>query len=207
LPAVPAFRNARRMRRIVLPLLLLLAASCDREPADSTGTARTAAPAAPAAPDSRGKVDRSHTGQPAPDTEFDDPDGETVTLESFRGKPVLVNFWATWCAPCVKEMPTLDRLAAKSGDKLQVIAVSQDSGGREKVDEFFSKAKLTALEPYMDSKLALMGEMRVDVLPTTILLDSKGREVWRVVGEEDWTSARAAALIAEASKVSREAAR
>jgi thiol-disulfide isomerase/thioredoxin len=183
---------------------MLLASSCDRPPADSTNTARTAASATPVA---RGKVDRSHAGKAAPDTEFDDPDGETVTLESFRGKPVLVNFWATWCAPCVKEMPTLDRLAAKSGDKLQVIAVSQDSGGREKVDDFFSRAKLKALEPYMDSKLALMGEMRVDVLPTTILLDSRGREVWRMVGEEDWTGARAAALIGEAAGVSREAAR
>jgi len=202
------------MLRTLLPLLLLLfATACGRQPTGSANASivldagNSVGATASAVPDSKGKVDRSHAGKPAPDTEFDDPDGETVTLESFQGKPALVNFWATWCAPCVKEMPTLDRLAAKSGGKLQVIAVSQDTGGPEKVDEFFSKAKLKALEPYMDSKLALMGEMRVDVLPTTVLLDSKGREVWRVVGEEDWTSPRAAALIAEASGVSREAAR
>jgi thiol-disulfide isomerase/thioredoxin len=190
------------MRRTAL-LLLLLAAACERQPARSENTQS----AAPAAPQTSAKVDRSHAGAAAPQTEFDDPDGETVTLASFEGKPVLLNFWATWCAPCVKEMPTLDRLAARQSDKLQVIALSQDTGGREPVDAFFSKAGLKALEPYMDPKLALMGELRVDVLPTTILFDAGGREVWRVTGEEDWTGARAAALIAQASSVSRAAAR
>lgn len=183
------------MRRTAL-LLLLLASACERQPAPSNSMRQSAAPAAPRA---AGKLDRSHAGKPAPETEFDDPDGETVTLASFEGKPLLLNFWATWCGPCVKEMPTLDRLAARAGAKLQVVALSQDSGGREKVDAFFSKAKLTALEPYIDPKLAVMSQLRVEVLPTTILFDSKGREVWRVVGEEDWTSARAAALLAEAA--------
>lgn len=180
--------------------MVLLAASCDRHPATSNDAARASAPAAaaPTAPEAKAKVDRSHAGQAAPDTEFDDPDGETVTLESFQGKPVLVNFWATWCAPCVKEMPTLDRLAARERDKLQIIALSQDTGGREKVDDFFTKAKLTALEPYIDPKLALMGQMRIDVLPTSVLFDARGREIWRVTGEEDWTGPRATALLAEA---------
>jgi thiol-disulfide isomerase/thioredoxin len=181
------------MRRLLI-LLLVFVGGCDSQPASSN---RTAEAAAPAAPKPAGKVDRGHAGKPAPDTEFDDPDGDTVTLASFQGKPLLLNLWATWCGPCVKEMPTLDTLAARQGDKLQVVALSQDTGGPEKVDAFFSKAKIGKLEAYMDPKLAVMGDLGVEVLPTTILFDSKGREVWRVTGELDWQSPKAAALIAE----------
>ncbi|MBV8686026.1 MAG: TlpA family protein disulfide reductase [Alphaproteobacteria bacterium] len=189
------------MRRLPLALLLL-AAACDRPaPAPANGAAAQAqAPQAAPAPPAAGKVDRSRAGKAAPDTEFDDPDGDTVTLASFAGKPLLLNFWATWCGPCVKEMPTLDRLAADQGGKLQVVALSQDMDGREKVDAFFEKAKLETLQPYMDTKLALMGALGVDVLPTTILFDSQGREVWRVTGEMDWTGATARALVAEAAR-------
>jgi thiol-disulfide isomerase/thioredoxin len=184
------------MRRLVLAFLAL-AAGCDRQPAPSNPAARVEAPA-PVPPAPAGKLDRSRAGKAAPQIEFQDPDGETVTLASFEGKPVLLNFWATWCGPCVKEMPTLDRLAARQGGRLQVIALSQDDGGREKVDAFMAKAKLSAIEPYTDSKLAAMGALGVEVLPTTILFDAKGLEIWRVTGELDWTSPKAAALVGEA---------
>jgi thiol-disulfide isomerase/thioredoxin len=180
------------MRRLSI-LLLVLLSGCDRQPAPSN---RSTA-AAPAAPEPAGKVDRSHAGKPAPGTEFDDPDGDTVTFAAFQGKPLLLNLWATWCPPCVKEMPTLDALAGRQGDKLQVVALSQDKDGREKVDAFFSKAKIGKLEAYMDPKLAVMGDLRVEVLPTTILFDARGREVWRVSGELDWKGPKATALIAE----------
>lgn len=187
------------MLRLLVPSLLLLAA-CHRQPptsqSEENGQARVPAQAA-AAPGPSGKLDRSHSGTAAPQSEFDDPEGDTVTLASFAGKPVLLNLWATWCGPCVREMPSLDRLAAAQGDKLQVVALSQDDG-REKVDAFLSRARLARLEPYMDPKLSMMAALRVEVLPTTILFDSRGREVWRVTGDLDWQSARAAALVGEA---------
>ncbi|HEY0411834.1 MAG TPA: TlpA disulfide reductase family protein [Allosphingosinicella sp.] len=177
-----------------LLLVLMLLAACQREAAPpAPEDNRAAAEPAPA-----GKIDRSHAGKAAPATSFEDPDGEAATLAGFEGRPLLVNLWATWCGPCVKEMPTLDRLAAAQAGRLQVVAISQDMEGRDKVEAFFRKAKLTTLEPYLDAKLALMGDLGVEVLPTTILFDAEGREVWRVTGEEDWEGPRAAALVKEA---------
>jgi thiol-disulfide isomerase/thioredoxin len=145
-----------------------------------------------------GKLDRSHRGEAAPATTFEDPDGEPTSLAEFSGKPVLVNLWATWCAPCVAEMPTLDALAERQGERLQVLAVSQDLDGREKVDAFFDKQGFRKLETWLDPKMELMAALKVDTLPTTILYDAGGREVWRVVGMEDWQSDRSAALLGEA---------
>ena len=164
------------MRLAILSLLLLASAACTSESPAPEGNA--AAPAAAPARPAAGQVDRSRAGTPGPETAFEDPDGESVQLSAFEGKPLLLNLWATWCGPCVKELPTLDALAAERAGRLQVVALSQDSGGREKVDAFLAKARLGTLEPY---------------------LDSKGREVWRRVGEEDWTGPRAAALLAEAT--------
>jgi thiol-disulfide isomerase/thioredoxin len=123
----------------------------------------------------------------------------TGILASFRGKPLLVNLWATWCAPCVAEMPTLDALAAREKD-LQVLAVSQDLDGKEKVDAFFAQRGFRMLQPYIDPQLSLMSELKVNTLPTTILYDAEGREVWRMTGMEDWEASRAAGLIQEAAK-------
>ena len=112
---------------------------------------------------------------------------------------MLVNLWATWCAPCVAEMPTLDALAVREEGRLHVLALSQDLDGQAKVDTFFAERRFARLEPYIDPQLALMGELAVQSLPTTILYDAEGREVWRVTGIEDWQSARAAKLIEEAA--------
>ena len=147
------------------------------------------------APAGAGAVDRSHKGEAAPATPFTGPDGRKMTLADFRGKPVLLNLWATWCAPCVKEMPTLDALAVSQGDKLKVLTLSQDFDAA-KVAPFFAKAGFKRLESYLDTETAFSSGMGLN-LPTTILYDAKGREVWRVAGEMDWSGARAAALIAE----------
>jgi thiol-disulfide isomerase/thioredoxin len=144
------------------------------------------------------KIDRSHAGSAAPAGEFEDPDGEAVSFAVFQGKPLLVNLWATWCAPCVAEMPTLDALAAQEKDRLQVLALSQDADGRAKVEAFFNEHKFRTIEPYLDPKMEMMSDLKVDTLPTTILYDGKGREIWRVIGMEDWRSPRAAALLKEA---------
>jgi thiol-disulfide isomerase/thioredoxin len=184
------------MRPILLLLLVLAACGPAGEQAN------TAAPdqprwSGPAEAPRTGKLDRSHAGEAAPATEFQDPDGAAASLADFRGRPVLLNLWATWCAPCVAEMPTLDTLAARESDRVQVLTVSQDLDGREKVEAFFAKQGYRNLETWLDPQMALMTELKADTLPTTILYDSRGREVWRVVGMEDWESGRAALLLKE----------
>jgi thiol-disulfide isomerase/thioredoxin len=144
-------------------------------------------------------VDRSHRGQPGPDATFQDPDGGDISLAEFKGTPVLVNLWATWCAPCVKELPTIDVLARTHGrgGALGVVAVSQDSGPQGSVEAFLQKLKVDDLVAYHDPKMALSGALNAQVLPTTVLLDAEGKEVWRYVGDLDWTSEEARKLLAE----------
>ena len=133
----------------------------------------------------------------APSASFRGPDDAPVTLAAFRGRPLLVNLWATWCAPCVAEMPTLDALAVKSGERMAVIAVAQDLQGAEIVDPWFQKAGRTALQPYVDPENGLLDAAN-SALPTSIYYDAEGREIWRVVGAIDWQGKEAQALLAEA---------
>ncbi|HJS40482.1 MAG TPA: TlpA disulfide reductase family protein [Sphingomicrobium sp.] len=144
-------------------------------------------------------VDRSQKGKPAPDTVFNNPDGGEISLADFEGTPVLVNLWATWCAPCVKELPTLDKLAeghAVDG-QLGVIAVSQDMGPQHSVKAFLDKLGIRHVGAYHDATMGLSGALGVQVMPTTILYDSQGREVWRYIGDLDWSGAEAASLLSE----------
>ena len=142
-------------------------------------------------------VHRDNAGKVAPAAEFNDPDGKPVTIAAFKGKPLLVNLWASWCAPCVKELPTLDQLARRGG--VQVLAVSQDDGPHASVVAFLQAHRIATLKPYQDSKMALSSALGPDtVLPTSILIDANGKEVWRYVGDLDWTSPQAATLLAEA---------
>jgi thiol-disulfide isomerase/thioredoxin len=192
-----------------LPGLLfgLALAGCDRQKAAApqggapqAANAVTAA-AAPAEAYPTGRLDRSHAGTPAPDALFEDGDGEPVRLSVFRGRPLLVNMWATWCGPCVVEMPSLDALAAREGATLQILAVSQDSDddARAKVSDFFRAHHFANLEPYLDRHMGLMTGLQLQELPTTILYDAEGREVWRMTGMADWQGARAASLLREAN--------
>ena len=194
-------------RNIVLILTLCLAGSiagCDREKhgqEQAAGGEGNISPGeakdTPAVGQFQHQVDRSHAGKPATAAAFRGPDDAPVTLASFRGKPLLVNLWATWCAPCVAEMPTLDKLAAARRDTMTVLAVAQDLQGAEVVDPWFQKAGLKALQPYIDPQNGLLDDANT-ALPTSILYDAKGREVWRIVGAIDWQGAEAKALLAEA---------
>lgn len=185
----------------------LALAGCDRQKAAAPqgGAPQAAnassAAATPAEPYPTGRLDRSHAGTPAPDVLFEDGEGEPVRLSVFRGRPLLVNMWATWCGPCVVEMPSLDALAAREGATLQILAVSQDSddNARTKVGDFFRAHRFVRLEPYLDRQMGLMTGLGLQELPTTILYDSEGREVWRMTGMADWQGARAASLLREAS--------
>lgn len=184
--------------RPILSLLLILAACGDTKTATNSAAPDQPGWSGPAQAPPTGRLDRTHSGEPAPATAFEDPDGAPASLAGFRSRPVLVNLWATWCAPCIAEMPTLDRLAAREADRLQILTISQDLDGREKVEAFFAKQGYRNLETWLDPQMALMTGLRADTLPTTILYDSEGREVWRVVGMEDWESGRAALLLKEA---------
>jgi len=181
-------------------LMALALAGCDRQKAAAPqGEAPQAAnAAAPEQPYPTGRLDRSRAGTPAPEVAFENPQGRPVNLSVFRGRPLLVNLWATWCGPCVVEMPSLDRLAAREGEGLQVVAVSQDIDGRQKVGDFFAARNFTRLEPYLDGEMGLMAALRIDTLPTTILYDSEGNEVWRMTGMAEWEGERAARLLREA---------
>ncbi|PKP86287.1 MAG: thiol:disulfide interchange protein [Alphaproteobacteria bacterium HGW-Alphaproteobacteria-17] len=196
------------IRRVPNPYLAILAvllagsiAGCDREkagggqPAD--GQANISAGQAKGVGQFEYMIDRSHKGEAAPTAAFTGPDDATVTLAAFRGKPLLVNLWATWCAPCVAEMPTLDALAARSGEAMAVIAVAQDLQGAEVVDPWFQKAGLKALQPYLDPENGLLDAYN-SALPTTIFYDAAGQEIWRAIGAIDWQGKDAQALLAEA---------
>ncbi len=179
------------MRLIVLLLISLLGLACDRQ----KGTGEQAAPVA--AEPQQG-VDRSHRGEAAPTVSLNDPDGGDISLADFRGTPVLVNLWASWCAPCVKELPTLDRLALARDGELGVVAVSQDMGSQSSVRAFLGTRKIANLGAYHDPEMALTDALSVQIMPTTVLYDGAGREVWRFTGDLDWTSAEAGKLLAEA---------
>ncbi len=145
-----------------------------------------------------GTLDRSHKGAAMPDVSFQAPDGATVKLAAFKGQPVLVNVWATWCGPCIAEMPTLEKLATREAGRLQVLAVSQDMKGRPAVDKWWSTQGFKSLQPYVDQKGDLGFALGGGVLPTTILFDKDGKEIWRMVGGAEWDNAASKALIEEA---------
>ncbi|MEH3045786.1 TlpA family protein disulfide reductase [Sphingomonas adhaesiva] len=176
----------------------LAATACDRgSPGNGQADANVASSEEVTASAPRAdKVDRSHKGERAPDVAFTTADGKPATLAGYAGKPLLVNLWATWCAPCVKEMPTLDAAAEALGDEVKVIAVSQDMEPA-KATAFFAERKLPALALHLDPKLALSTAYAAN-LPTTILYGADGKEIWRVTGDLDWTGAQAKALLAEA---------
>ena len=182
--------------RLIVPLLLLavtpMAAGCDRQKAD--------APQAPAADAQEAKgIDRSHRGEPAPTVKFKNPDGGDFDLTKFKGVPVLVNWWASWCAPCIKELPTLQLLEQAQADEgqLGVIAVSQDMAPQGSVEAFLGERDIGRFAAFHDPDMKLTSALGIQIMPTTILYDAQGKEVWRYVGDLDWTGGEAKKLLSE----------
>ena len=186
--------------RLIACLLALGALSaCDRQKDETPQAGGRDTAAAPVAGVPAKGVDRSRAGTPAPSVTFQNPDGGEFDLSKFKGGPVLVNLWATWCAPCVKELPTLQKLEERHAvdGGLGIIAVSQDMAPKASVDAFL-KSKGIALRSFLDPDMKLTGALGVEVMPTTVLYDAQGKELWRYTGDLDWTGAEAAKLLAEA---------
>ena len=131
-----------------------------------------------------------------PAIKFVDAKGEAKTLADWKGRTVLLNLWATWCAPCRKEMPDLDKLQAElGGDKFEVIALGIDRGGVKAAEKFLEQVAAKRLALYVDSTAKMAGDLRVIGLPATLLIDADGREVGRLLGPAEWASDEAKALI------------
>jgi thiol-disulfide isomerase/thioredoxin len=131
-----------------------------------------------------------------PDIRFLNGNGAEVSLASFRGKVVLLNVWATWCAPCREEMPDLDKLQAALGsDKFQVVALAVDKSGIDGAKKFLADIKTAKLEPFADPTAKEGLRLKVIGMPTTILIDAQGREIGRLIGPAKWNSPEAKKLI------------
>jgi thiol-disulfide isomerase/thioredoxin len=134
--------------------------------------------------------------QPLPPLTFETLDGQPASLADFAGKVVVLNLWATWCAPCREEMPGLDRLQAQfAGRDLVVLALSVDRAGPERVRKFLDEVGVKQLHVYRDPKAAATRAVKVPGLPATILVDRKGQEVGRVLGIAQWDGPAAVAVM------------
>lgn len=123
-------------------------------------------------------------------------DGRKLDLKDFRGRLVLVNFWATWCFPCIREMPHLLALQKRrGGEDFTVLALSQDFNGWEKVAPFIEKNGLQELPVYLDDRLAISRSLKIPGLPVTVLLDRDGTVLGQLVGDADWGSSDVVELI------------
>ena len=146
-----------------------------------------------------GEMDRfkkAKAPKPLPDLAFQDANDNPLRFADFRGRALLINFWATWCAPCVKEMPSLDRLQAEMPrDRFLVIPISLDGPSRPKVAPFYKEQNLLSLRIYYDKGRKAMSTLGVTLLPTSILVDPDGRELGRLEGDADWDTPEGIALM------------
>ena len=175
---------------VIARLLLALGAAATLAACDGGDKGNPPAPQATAAVKPAASllnvVDRSHAGILAPDIIFERRGGDKAKLADFRGKKVLVNLWATWCAPCIAEMPQLYQLAASRRGNTVVLPISQDMEGWLAVNKFFTEGKFNTLEPYVDQPGSFAEMLKVKGLPISILYDEEGKEIWRVAGTPNW---------------------
>lgn len=126
-----------------------------------------------------------------PEIQFQDGAGRPRSLAEFRGKVVVLNLWATWCAPCREEMPALDRLQTKLGGRdFEVVALSIDHQGPQVVRKFYDELGIKALQLYIDPSAQAGFKLATRGLPTTLIVDRAGREVGRRVGPAEWDAPR-----------------
>lgn len=127
-----------------------------------------------------------------PSREILAPGGKPISFSSFEGKPLLINFWATWCAPCVVELPSLQKFAEHYKDRINVIAVSLDPIKKQPgVASFLEKRGISAFAGYFDESGVLGSELQLRGIPTSFLIGKNGQILYRFEGDADWTSASA----------------
>lgn len=198
------------MKPVLVPAMLAtlaLLAACQQQPSPKAEEVapqdqrpegpRTETPGRPGETAKTG-FDHSFAGTLAPTLALETgPDGATETiadiLKANPGQKLLVNLWATWCAPCLKELPTLDRLAADTKGKLVVVPVSQDMEGWRAVSKAFTPAKYPNLATRVESGMQFGFQLKAKGLPITILYGENGQEIWRYAGDRDWASAESRA--------------
>ena len=140
----------------------------------------------------------------APKTIFFDTGGKELTLNDFNGRLTLVNFWATWCAPCRKEMPSLEVLSNQiGGDTFQVVTIATMRSSEEAVEKFFNDNNIIGLPKFRDPKGYLARASGVAALPLTILLDRNGNEISRLIGDADWAQDETIEFIKKAIEIDR----
>lgn len=150
----------------------------------------------PAAPTTLTAVATTRTGsefplldepRSVPELRFVNGENRTITLADFRGKTVLLNIWATWCVPCRREMPALDRLQTElGGPTFEVLALSIDRQGVSEVSRFYDEYDLKTLQIYVDASGQAARDLGVVGIPTTLLIDHNGNEIGRMVGPAEW---------------------
>jgi thiol-disulfide isomerase/thioredoxin len=134
------------------------------------------------------------------DLKFVDSTGKAISLSDFRGRSLLLNLWATWCMPCRKEMPSLDRLQAKfDPQKFLVLPLSIDRGGVPTVEKFYEQSGLKSLGIYNDQSATALQQLGLRGIPATLLINKEGREVGRKLGPAEWDSTEVAAILQEHS--------
>lgn len=129
--------------------------------------------------------------KPVPGLAVVDGNGRTFQLQDLRGKFVLLNLWATWCPPCLQEMPSLDRLqAGLGGGDFEVVALSVDTGAdsMQKIQAFYTRTGILHLKVYRDVDGAAIFQLKAVGVPTTLLLDRQGNEIGRMSGTAEWDS-------------------
>ena len=169
-----------------------LAPTAERAPAGGANAAPIPAAQTPPPGPAELPFDLLDPPRPLPELRFVDGEGRPLTLADFRGKVILLNLWATWCIPCLREMPTLDRLQAKlGGPRFQVVVLSIDIGGIPVVEKFYRALKLKALGIYVDKTTRARIALGVVGIPTTLLIDRQGREIGRFAGPAEWDSKEA----------------
>jgi len=187
------------MAAIVAFMVLLLFAHYGTRLLLPGSAVRQTAPAIPSASSGSAnalKLSVFEDPHPLPEIRFQDDNGHDLTLADFQGRVVLLNVWATWCVPCRKEMPTLDRLQARLGGKdFAVIALSIDRKGIEAVRDFYKEVGVEKIGIYVDPSGKGSRGLAIPGVPTTLLIDREGREVARKLGEAEWDGPEMVSLV------------